>query len=208
MGLIPPSSTHPLLVFGVYDDLSIHVWDVFSGKELYVLSGHSETPEFGMDLVQGLRPRMEPVLPPMVTMDRCPLGYGNRQETVTIQCPFDGCCSAAFNPDGTRLAIWGFDNTIKVWDLTSPEPSLDFTIDHENAQSFLLYSPNGTRLAAGGVDGLVRVWDAQTGDLQLALAGHSGVSWLNSFSLDGKRLYTSSTDHSIKEWDLTPGRSC
>jgi len=203
MGLVPPSSTHPLLVFAGYYDMTVHIWDVSSGKELFVLSGHSETPEMGMNYVGGI-----------ATQDGTRLatfGFDGQvllwdMETGKMLDQFIahpiGISFADFSPDGGHLATWGWDNKISVWDLSSTQPSLVFSIDHENAQSPLQYSPDGTRLVAPSMDGVVRVWDAQTGELQLALAG-PGNPRLNSFSHDETRLYTVGSDGTIMEWDMT-----
>lgn len=206
VGLITPSSAHQLLVYACYVDMTVHIWDVFSGQELYVLSGHAQLPDsyvFGIATQDGTR---------LATFDwgeglviLWNIETGEKLFQFNAVSPI-GYGFADFSPDGTHLTFWWSDNTIKVWDLTSTEPSLDFTIDQGFTQSPFLYSPDGTRLAAGSLDGLVRVWDAQTGELVLSLAGNEGIPWLHSFSQDGTRLYTGTTDDLIKEWDLTPSR--
>jgi WD40 repeat protein len=48
------------------------------------------------------------------------------------------------------------------------------------------------------LDNTLKVWDAQTGQETLTLKGHS--SWVNSvsFSPDGKRIVSGSSDNTLK----------
>ena len=46
-------------------------------------------------------------------------------------------------------------------------------------------------------------WDAQTGQETLTLKGHSGSVWNVSFSPDGKRIVSGSSDKMVKVWDIS-----
>jgi WD40 repeat protein/class 3 adenylate cyclase len=212
-GLISPSSNHPLLVFMTYDDMSVHVWEVISGKERFVFRGHTDqhspfvTPHVFANVSQdGTR---------LVTFGSDGLAMVWDLDTGQRLRKFDARSSdlmfADFNPDGTRLVTVGFWKTpAKIWDLTStsPEPRLLFSILPDvGIPTFIFrYSPDGTRLAAGGSDGVARVWDANTGELHLELSGHAHYIYDLTFSQDGERMYTWSPDNTLKEWDLSPGR--
>jgi WD40 repeat protein/class 3 adenylate cyclase/DNA-binding SARP family transcriptional activator len=208
--LIPPSPTQPLLAWVSYSDMTIHVWEVPSGKELFVLGGHSPVHSRLMNY-QFLSLRTSQDGKRLATFGSDGLVILWDRETGGKLLQFDARSTsidaAAFSPDGIHLATWGEDKTIKIWDLTSlsPEPLLKNIILYDvpnNFYFFFLYSPDGSRLAVGGVDG-VRVWSADTGELQLILTGQKGGSYVQSFSSDGNRLYTFSNDQTIKEWDLT-----
>jgi len=104
-----------LLVFGVYDDLTIHVWDVFSGEELFVLSGHSKTPGVWDGLGAGDATQDGTRLPPMVRWAGVLWDYGTGREVTHNSVPIRwALILRLINPDETKLATWGFDNTIKV----------------------------------------------------------------------------------------------
>jgi len=206
MGIIPPSTGHPLEVWATTWDVTIHVWDVSSGQELLVDRQHSaEAENSQVDGVVSADSRY------LATFGSDGLVVFWNLETNEELLQFNGRSAglwANFSPDGTHLAIAGNDEAIRIWDLTSlpSEPKLENRIDIAGVVlDGMFYSPDGVRLAAGGQDGYVRVWEARSGELQLILAGQAGSSWPLAFSRDQKRLYTSS-GLSIMEWDISPGR--
>ncbi|MCA9690150.1 MAG: hypothetical protein KC636_11115, partial [Myxococcales bacterium] len=66
-------------------------------------------------------------------------------------------------------------------------------------------SPDGARLATASSDESARVWDASTGELVVALHGHTGDLTDIAFAPDGRHLATASEDHTVKIWDPVTG---
>ncbi len=214
-GIIPPSPTYPLLAYRSFENLENHtmdtrIWEVPSGKERFLLSAHSLTPELTVSYVDLAASRDGKFLASF-GLDGQVIFWDAQTGDKLLQ--FDdqsaGLGNAEFSPDGNHLATWGWDQTIKIWNLTvlSPGPRLEHIIHQvQSNNSYFMYSPDGTHLATGADDGLIRLWDTQTGELAITLSGHKGTAVPLAFSQDGTQLYTASSDKSIIEWDLTPGR--
>jgi WD40 repeat protein len=103
--------------------------------------------------------------------------------------------SAAWSPDGSRLASAGFDNRIVIWDTATWEPVQaiegQFT---EHAPTFgpmgsnLSWSPDGSRIVLGTQSYSALIFDVETGQQVAALTqtgdGHTPMSV--EFSPDGR----------------------
>ena len=108
-----------------------------------------------------------------------------------------------FSPDGTYLAISGWDGVIRFYDRTTMNAFRTF---RDPSRSYMFdISPDGKYLAAGRYS--ISIWNAATGTLVRNLAGHSRRVQALSFSPDGKYLATASEDSTLKLWDVSSGDS-
>ncbi|MBN1220218.1 MAG: hypothetical protein JXM69_14920 [Anaerolineae bacterium] len=116
----------------------------------------------------------------------------------------EGVSAAAWNIDGTRVAL-GLDNgDIQIWDVET-ETMLSVLKGHPQPVTDLEFNPRGTHLLSAADDpdnASLRLWDVATGETVALLKGHpagaSGVAWNH----DGSRaLTTGGTD--IILWDMT-----
>jgi WD40 repeat protein len=81
------------------------------------------------------------------------LGTG-RTEAFTVTPPVFAAVSAiALSRDGKTLAA-GFDEIIRVWPVTGPQPK-----DRVERIQVVAFAPNGESLATGSREGLARLWD-------------------------------------------------
>ncbi|MGB4737059.1 MAG: WD40 repeat domain-containing protein [Fuerstiella sp.] len=85
--------------------------------------------------------------------------------------------SAAWSPDGTRIAQAGYDGAVLIRDVKSGEV-LNELKGHDEAVELLSWSRDSKYLASGSWDKTIRVWDAETGRLEGILRGHK--SWVKN----------------------------
>ena len=65
----------------------------------------------------------------------------------TLQGHSRGVTSVSFSPDGTKVASGSYDNTVKLWDVTSGE-CLQTLEGHSSIVFSVSFSPDGTKVAS------------------------------------------------------------
>jgi WD40 repeat protein/tRNA A-37 threonylcarbamoyl transferase component Bud32 len=143
-----------------------------------------------------------------------------------------GLWTAAFSPDGRRLATASVDGTAKVWDVTTgqvlhtfdghalpipPIPIPGLPPVPRIPVTCLAYSPDGRFIASGSFfpaakhresAGVVKIWEAETGREVLKFDKQIGVVLSVAYSPDGRRVASSSIndDHTLVVWDANTGK--
>jgi WD40 repeat protein/DNA-binding SARP family transcriptional activator len=123
-----------------------------------------------------------------------------------------------WSPDGNKIAMLCIDweenlMAIQVVDAETYESLLYFDVNlMEEQYQFVRWSPDSTRLAIGGGSdemGLttnpIYIYDASSGEELLKIFGHTSQVSLVSWSPDGKRIVSGSTDDTTRIWDAQTG---
>jgi WD40 repeat protein len=114
--------------------------------------------------------------------------------------------SAAYSPDGARIATASDDKTLRIWDARTGLALAEYP-SFGGFVPLAVYSPDGHQIATSAGDMTARILDARTGALQLTLTGHSGDVNDVAYSPDGRRIVTASSDHTARIWDARSGAS-
>jgi WD40 repeat protein len=116
--------------------------------------------------------------------------------------------SLTFNSQGDMLASGGF-RTAKLW--RYPRNVQRLTLKTDAEIRMVAVSPDGLFVATGGADGKIRLWplnktEALAPANPLLLEGHNGEVRGLRFTLDGKRLISTSVDQTIRVWSTSEGK--
>ncbi|WP_410672842.1 hypothetical protein [Amycolatopsis sp. cmx-4-68] len=111
----------------------------------------------------------------------------------------------AFSPDGRTLATTGWDDEVRLWDVTDPRAARPLAALPNNGIVWkAAFSPDGRTLATAGDDQVVHLWDIAVpgAPRQLTqLAGHTNSSVWAGYSADGRTLVTAAIDQTVRLYD-------
>ena len=138
-----------------------------------------------------------------------PLAVSAQEPRLVVQgAHSDGVTAVAFSADGRRIAVAGFDGTLRLLDSANGQETLTIYA-HTSPVAGVAFSPDpdGFRLASASYDHTVRIWDAtpltrdpQAGHCVTLTAHQQQVSGV-AFSRDGRWLASASFDHTVKVWE-------
>jgi WD40 repeat protein len=206
------------------EDETLKVWDLKRGEELCTLSGHrwrvtsvAVTPD-GNRAVSASDDQ---------TLKVWDLDRGKKLRT--LKGRDWGVTSVVLTPDGTRAvsASW---NVLKVWDLETGK-KLRTLKGHVDDVTSLAVTPDGTRAVSASRDQTLKSWDlgrgeelrtssSISGEIRLFLRltsrrepslitmrGHRGDVTSVAVTPDGTRSVSTSSDQTLKVWDLVAGET-
>jgi WD40 repeat protein/tRNA A-37 threonylcarbamoyl transferase component Bud32 len=185
------------------DSLSVRFRDADAGHEVEVVKVALEADRYPVFSPDCKRLALVSRLEKRLTLRD--LASGKDLWSVTdFQTPLQ---TAAFSPDGSRLAVAGGHlaggpGELKVLDAGTGKLLLDVKETGAEVQD-VCFSPDGTRLAAAGGDHAVRLWELPGGKEPRVLRGHESAVLGVAFGPDGSRLVTGGADGTVRIWDLS-----
>jgi WD40 repeat protein/transcriptional regulator with XRE-family HTH domain len=138
------------------------LWDAFTGKELFSVTGHTDIIGQVVFSPDGTR---------LATASRdgsARIWDAVSGEALVTLLGHDGTVfSVAFSPDGKTIATASADKTAKLWDPLTGKELL--TLDAPDGLTSVAFSPHGSQLAVASGDGTARIYLLRIEDL-IALA--------------------------------------
>ena len=114
------------------------------------------------------------------------------------------------SPDGKTLASGGFEQTARLWNLTTGKETAAMS-GHQGVVTSLAWSADGKLLATGERHGSIHIWDTgnsyrQVSKISAHTDGQLGFSVTAlAFSPDGTRIASGSSDRTVRLWQV-PGQ--
>jgi len=105
----------------------------------------------------------------------------------------------AFEPNGRRIAVAGWNSAITVADARSGRVAAVLT-DHTRGVGDIAWSPNGRYFASASLDGTARIWDARTLRV-LRILQHPAAVFGISFTPDSRNVVTVDAADVVRVWD-------
>ncbi|MEU6097786.1 DNA-binding protein [Streptomyces sp. NPDC047079] len=207
-GLALDAHAHTLLVYRQAFRPTVEVWDV--RREKHVKTVRSSRSATSVDESDSVRIALRPDNGSVVTQEG--LVADLRAGRMAPRVLGDELIStAAFSPDGTRLAVGDAMGRVTLWD-GAPRTRLgvldgslsDAGADTTGPVSALAFSHDGRTLAVGGWAGTVQLWDVPSQRLLGSALPTPGDKVLAlSFGSDDGTLYASGTNVPVQKYDIT-----
>ena len=99
-------------------------------------------------------------------------GVSNLRELAVLRGHWESVASAAFGPDGARVATASNDGTVRLWSTASGKEIMVLR-GHQGGVGSVAFSSDGTRIVTASNDRTARLWDALTGRELVVFRGHT-----------------------------------
>ena len=210
-------STDDQQIITASQDGTARIWDAETGQLINILKGHQGAVNMATFNTSGTQ---------IVTASQdntARLWHAETSETLAILKHDHVVEHAAFSPDGKLVVTASWDGTARVWNAESGEEISE--LKHHNGVSYATFSPDGSLIVTTSWDKTACLWETPNRSLSLSkregepieteaissqslaiLIGHQGVVNYATFSPDGQRLVTASSDNTARVWEVETGQ--
>lgn len=172
-------------------DGSVRIWDYNTGKCINILKGHN-------NMVRTVDYSPDGKLLVSASWDKKISMWDVENGKLIYQIMGDdNFNSAYFSPDGKLIAATGNDNLIRIYE-TKTGNLLKIYEGHKDYTWFVHFNKDGNQIVSASRDKTARIWNL---DKDTTLVGNTLPLTALSFSFDGKRIATFSTEGDIIIWD-------
>jgi WD40 repeat protein len=113
--------------------------------------------------------------------------------------------NSAWSPDGRFVVSDSFDNTVRLWELSSGRCLRAFE-GHTDSVDSVAFSPDGRFALSGSRDRTLRLWEVSSGRCLRAFQGHTDGVWSVAWCPDGRFVLSGSHDKTLRLWEVSSGR--
>jgi hypothetical protein len=114
----------------------------------------------------------------------------------------DALLTAAVSPDGKLAATGSYDQSIRLWDLSTGKESR--ILNGHNGPVFdLAFDPTGRLLASASGDRTVKLWDVAKGERLDTFSQPLKEQYSVAFMPDGRHVVSGGVDSRIRVWKLS-----
>jgi WD40 repeat protein len=113
--------------------------------------------------------------------------------------------SAVFSPDGKLALTASWDNTSRIFEVSSGK-QLQVLSGHTAAVYSAVFSPDGKLALTASLDDSARIFEVSSGKQLQVLSGHTGRVYSAVFSPDGNLALTASRDETARIFEVSSGK--